>query len=168
MLPIAMIPAMIYLTPIENITLSNDKYERQYESTIDDYSLQSNALFTLLQSEKVFPIDFTTVRNCISGQATTMNGFAALHNILKSVNPKLMEERPDSTEPVLSDCNDVHLYECHVRNDYIKQLLTPEIRHFKNKCSKQKYLHIKLHIQPSSRHTQLQKLILNPQWLLDK
>ena len=109
----------IYIIPIEDITKSAGIALTMPHYSSEDYTSQSNALFTLLSNEKIIPSDFTMAQNCILGFASTMDGFSALKAMLKLTHPILNKKRPSNVAPLLSSSSDIHAYEQSLRNFYL-------------------------------------------------
>ena len=104
-------PGGIHIIPIDQISKNKSIAHNKPGVTTEDKRLQSNALSTLLSNEKIIPSDFTMAQNCILGFASTMDGFGALRAMLKLTHPNLSKKCPSNTPPVLSESNDIPVYE---------------------------------------------------------
>ncbi len=113
----------IYLKPLDELSVDAQIYEEKMGYTTADYMNQSNGLHTLLSNEEIIPIEYTKAQNCIQATSDTMNGFAALKSMLTTVHPKFTKTQPDTTPPLYSMYNDLHLYEQSIRTYYLKHFL---------------------------------------------
>ena len=113
----------IYLMQLEDLDPDTPIFDNTNKSTPQELHTQSNALYTLLNNEDIITNDYTQAQNCISAKNDTMDGFAALKGMLTTVHPNFTKKSPPYKPPNLSETDNLHVYEQHLRNYFLLHYL---------------------------------------------
>ena len=118
-LRIAIAKGGIYIIPVNKIKKEKPICQKINGFTKNDYTTQSNALYTLLSNESIVSADFTMAQNCILSNSITMDGFTTLKAMLKRTHPSLTNTRPPSATPTYDQFSNLHMYKQGMRNHFL-------------------------------------------------
>ena len=105
-------PYGVLLIPVEEFEPEKSLCPRTYYGKQIDpahYTLMSQALYQLLDSEDTISRDNTEIVNKVTKYASNTNGYATLYDIMAQIHPLLNPDAP-FPPPMTKNCTDIHEY----------------------------------------------------------